>query len=69
MENLSRMVIDLYKQSFTDYMNGNMVNVDAILEAQRTISNAIVKAKIENASTEELERLKTDIDYLKYKIL
>lgn len=69
MENLSRMVIDLYKQSFTDYVNGNMVNVDAILEAQRTISNAIVKAKIENASTEELERLKTDIDYLKYKIL
>lgn len=69
MENLSRMVIDLYKQSFTDYVNGNMVNVDAILEAQITISNAIVKAKIENASTEELERLKTDIDYLKYKIL
>nr|UWI25212.1 MAG: hypothetical protein [Bacteriophage sp.] len=69
MENISRMVIDLYKQSFTDYVNGNMVNVDAILEAQRTISNAIVKAKIENASTEELERLKTDIDYLKYKIL
>lgn len=69
MENISRMVIDLYKLSFTDYVNGKMVNVDAILEAQRTISNAIVKAKIENASTEELERLKTDIDYLKYNIL
>lgn len=69
MENISRMVIDLYKLSFTDYVNGEMVNVDAILEAQRTISNAIVKAKIENASTEELERLKTDIDYLKYNIL
>ena len=31
MENFSRMVIDLYKQSFTDYVNGNTVNVDAIL--------------------------------------
>lgn len=69
MENLSRMVIDLYKHSFTDYVNGNTVNVDAILEAQEVISNAIVKARIENTGTELLEHLKADIDYLKYNIL
>ncbi|OUO85289.1 hypothetical protein [Bacteroides sp. An269] len=69
MENLSRMVIDLYKQSFTDYVNGNTVNVDAILEAQEAVSNAIIKARIENTVTEFLEHLKADIDYLKYQIL
>ena len=69
MENLSRMVIDLYKQSFTDYVNGNTVNVDAILEAQEAVSNAIVKARIENTGTELLEHLTADIDYLKYQIL
>lgn len=69
MENLSRMVIDLYKQIFTDYVNGNTVNVDAILEAQESISNAIIKARIENTGTELLEHLKADIDYLKYNIL
>ena len=63
------MVIDLYKQSFTDYVNGNTVNVDAILEAQETLSNAIIKASIENTGTEFLEHLKADIDYLKYNIL
>lgn len=63
------MVIDLYKQSFTDYVNGNTVNVDAILEAQEALSNAINKARIENTGTEFLEHLKADIDYLKYNIL
>ena len=69
MENFSRMVIDLYKQSFTDYVNGNTVNVDAILEAQEALSNAIIKARIENTGTEILEHLKADNDYLKYNIL
>lgn len=69
MENFSRMVIDLYKQSFTDYVNGNTVNVDAILETQEALSNAIIKARIENTGTEFLEHLKADIDYLKYNIL
>ena len=63
------MVIDLYKQSFTDYVNGNTVNVDAILEAQEALSNAIIKARIENTGTEFLKHLKADIDYLKYNIL
>lgn len=56
-------MIDLYKQSFTDYVNGNTVNVDAILEAQEALSNAIIKARIENTGTEFLEHLKADIDY------
>lgn len=69
MEYFSRMVIDLYKQSFTDYVNGNPVDVDAILGVQEAVSNAIVKARIESTDTDKLERLKADIDYLKYQIL
>ncbi len=69
MENYSRMVIELYKKSFTDYVNNNPVDVNEILEAQQAISNAITKAKVQNTDTEVLECLKMDIEYLKYKIL
>lgn len=69
MERLNRMVIDLYKQSFTNYVNGSTVDIDAIMVAQESLSNAITKARIENTGTELLEQLKADIDYLKYSIL
>lgn len=69
MKNYSRMVIELYKKSFTDYVNNNPVDVNEILEAQQAISNAITKAKVQNTDTEVLECLKMDIEYLKYKIL
>lgn len=69
MEDYNRMVIELYKKSFADYVNNNPVNVDEILEAQQAISNAITKATVQGIETDALERLKADVDYLKYKIL
>lgn len=69
MENYNRLVIELYKQCFSEYVKSNTVNIDAVLEAQSIICNAITKAKIENTSTEELMLLKSDIEYLKYNIL
>lgn len=69
MEDYKRMVIDLYKQVFSEYVVSNTVNVDAILEAQTVISNTITKARIENTDTGGLMQLKADVDYLKYNIL
>lgn len=69
MEDYSRMVIELYKKSFADYVNNNPVDVNEILEVQQAVSNAITKAKVQNTDTGALECLKADVDYLKYKIL
>lgn len=69
MENLNRMVIDLYKRCFTDYVNGSTIDADSLMESLNIVNYAIDKAVIGNQPTEELEQLKNDIEYLKYKIL
>lgn len=69
MEDYNRLVIDLYKRCFTDYINGSPVDVDAIQEAQRVLNFAIDKAKIGNEPTDTLESLKKDVGYLKYDLL
>lgn len=69
MEDYNRLVIDLYKRCFTDYINGSPVDVDAIQEAQRVLNFAIDKAKIGNDPTDTLESLKKDVGYLKYDLL
>lgn len=69
MEDLNRVVIDLYKRCFTDYVNGSPVDADAIQEAQRVLNFAIDKAKISNEPTDMLEALKKDVGYLKYDLL
>ena len=58
MEDYNRLVIDLYKRCFTDYINGSPVDADAIQEAQRG-----------NEPTDTLEPLKKDVEYLKYDLL
>lgn len=69
MEEYSNLVIELYKEQFFDYANGSHVNVDRILEVQTCLSKAIDKATISNVPTDYLEKLRNDVDYLKYKIL
>lgn len=69
MDDYNRIVIDLYKKSFTDYIKGSPVDVDTILEAQRVLNFAIDKAKIGNEPTDKLEALKNDVGYLKYELL
>lgn len=69
MEKYNRLVIDLYKRCFTDYVNRSPVNVNSIQEAQRVLNSAIDKAKINNEPFDSLEVLKSDIDYLKYNLL
>lgn len=69
MEKYYRIVLDLYKQSFSDYVNKYPVNVDAISEAQKCLNFAIDKAKINNEPCEELDVLKSDVDKLKYELL
>lgn len=69
MENYNRIVIDLYKKCFTDYVNGSPVDADAIMETQKVLNYAIDKAKISNEPTDQLEALNNDLRYLKYSIL
>lgn len=69
MEDLNRVVIDLYKRCFTDYVNGAPVDADVIQETQRVLNFAIDKAKISNEPTDMLEALKKDVGYLKYDLL
>lgn len=69
MEEYSNLVIELYKNQFHDYVNGSPVDVDRILEVQTCLSKAIDKAAIGNVSINHLEKLKKDVDYLKYQIL
>ena len=69
MENYNRIVIDLYKKCFTDYVNGSPVDADAIMEAQKVLNFAIDKAKVNNEPTDQLEALNNDLGYLKYVIL
>jgi hypothetical protein len=68
MENYNRLVIDLYKKVFTDYKNGEQPDVEILTEAQKKLNFAIDKAKINNEPADELEALKSDIDYLKYEL-
>ena len=69
MEEYSNLVIELYKNQFSNYVNVSPVDVDRIFEVQTCLSKAIDKATINNLPTSHLEKLKQDIDYLKYKIL
>lgn len=69
MEEYSNLVIELYKNQFSDYVNGSAVNVDRIFEVQICLSKAIDKANINNIPTDHLEKLKKDVDFLKYQIL
>lgn len=69
MENYYRIVIDLYKKCFTDYMNGAQVDASSLLEVVNIIDFAIDKAIINDLPTNELECLKEDIQFLKYQIL
>lgn len=68
MEKYYRIVLDLYKQSFSDYVNKYPVNVDAISEAQKCLNFAIDKAKINSEPCDELEALKSDVNKLKYEL-
>jgi hypothetical protein len=68
MENYNRIVIELFKKSLTDSINGSPVDENAISETQRKLNFAIDKAKINNEPTEELEALKKDVEYLKYDL-
>ena len=69
MEKYYRIVLDLYKQCFNDYVNKLPVNVDAVSEAQKCLNFAIDRAKINNEPCNELEDLKRDLNALKYDLL
>ena len=69
MENYNRIVIDLYKECFSNYANGVAVNQDKIFDVQKQLNFAIDKAIIHNEPADDFEALKNDVLYLKYELL
>lgn len=69
MENYSRYVIDLLKQSFSDYIATGEVNVEMLVKAQKRLSFEIDRCKVGNLPCDELEALYGDVMWLKSDLL
>lgn len=64
----NRLVIDLLKNSFVAYAEtGNKDDV-ALSDGITTLSKAIDRAVIAGEDTSSLERLKSDLQYLRFQI-
>lgn len=69
MENYSRYVIDLLKQSFSDYVATGEVDAERLKEAQKRLSFEIDRRKVGNLPCDELEALYGDVMWLKSDLL
>lgn len=64
----NRLVIDLFKNSFATYVaTGNKDDV-ALSDGITTLSKAIDRAVIAGEDTSALERLKSDLQYVRFQI-
>lgn len=64
----NRLVIDLFKKSFAAYVaTGNKDDV-ALSDGITTLSKAIDRAVIAGEDTSSLERLKSDLQYVRFQI-
>lgn len=66
MEKYYRMVINLYKEAVNQ---NHQVNSNKILDVEKELACAITTAKVKGKEIENLELLKSDVDYLKNQIL
>lgn len=69
MDEYFRMVIDLYKTSFKNYLTANQSDTVEIDEAIKRLNSAIDDAKVRNLSPGVFESLKNDVECLKYEIM
>lgn len=65
MEKYSRMVIDLYKESFTDYIKNHQVNSNKILDVEKELACAVTTARIKGDNAEWLQELSNYVSQLK----
>lgn len=65
----NRLVIDLLKKSFSDYIATGEVDVDLIKEAQNKLSFELDRCKASNLPSEEIEALYRDVMWLKCDLL
>lgn len=63
MEKYYKEVIGLYKEALTKKPDD-----ERLIDLQKRLSNAIIRARITGEPTSILEELKSDVDYLKYSI-
>ena len=69
MENYSRYVIDLLKQSFSDYIATGEVDAERLTEAQKRPSLELDRCNVGNLPCDELEALYGDVMWLKSDLL
>lgn len=69
MENYSRYVIDLLKQSFSDYIATGEVDAERLTEAQKRLSLELDRCNVGNLPCDGLEALYGDVMWLKSDLL
>ena len=69
MEDYSRYVIELLKQSFSEYISTGEVDAEKLTEAQKRPSFELDRRKVGNLPCDELEALYGDVTWLKSDLL
>lgn len=69
MENCNRTVIELLKNTLSDYIATGKVDADLINEAQKSLAFEIDKRKVGNLPCNEIEALYGDVTWLKCDLL
>lgn len=64
----NRLVIDLFKKSFATYVATGKKDDVALSDGITTLSKAIDRAVIAGEDTSSLERLKSDLQYIRFQI-
>ena len=69
MENCNRTVIELLKNTLSDYIATGKVDADLINEAQKSLAFEIDKRKVGNLPCNKIEALYGDVTWLKCDLL
>ncbi|MBQ7553294.1 MAG: hypothetical protein IJT46_02915 [Bacteroidaceae bacterium] len=64
MEKYYRMVIDLYKEAYTDLKDGRNPDNDRILEVKKALACAVTEARVKEEPYDRLNELIKDISVL-----
>lgn len=69
MKDYNRYIINLFKQSFSDFVSTGEVDAEMLTDAQNKLSIELDRRKVGNLPFNELEALYEDIMWLKCDLL
>lgn len=64
----NRLVINVIKQSFSDYVSTGHVEKRPILDVINNLNIEIDQLTVENKSTKDIIELKSDLEYILYDL-